>query len=51
VVFNHWKSFTLIFKRDIEELNSVALVRKQTLPTERPPLVGEVEILKKMTVI
>jgi hypothetical protein len=24
------------------ELNSVALVRKRTTPTERPPLVGEV---------
>jgi hypothetical protein len=25
-----------------KQLNFVALVRKQTLPTERPPLVGEV---------
>jgi hypothetical protein len=24
------------------KLNSVALVREQTIPTERPPLVGEV---------
>jgi hypothetical protein len=24
------------------KLNSVALVRKRTIPTERPPLVGEV---------
>jgi hypothetical protein len=24
------------------KLNSMALVRKQTIPTERPPLVGEV---------
>jgi hypothetical protein len=24
------------------KLNSVALVRKQTIPTERPPFVGEV---------
>jgi hypothetical protein len=29
-------------KRLIIKLNSVALVRKQTIPTERPPLVGEV---------
>jgi hypothetical protein len=26
----------------IKKLNSVALVRKRTIPTERPPLVGEV---------
>jgi hypothetical protein len=26
----------------ILKLNSVPLVRKQTIPTERPPLVGEV---------
>jgi hypothetical protein len=25
-----------------KKLNSVALVRKRTIPTERPPLVGEV---------
>jgi hypothetical protein len=25
-----------------KKINSVALVRKQTIPTERPPLVGEV---------
>jgi hypothetical protein len=25
-----------------KKLNSVALVREQTMPTERPPLVGEV---------
>jgi hypothetical protein len=25
-----------------KELNSLALVRKQTIPTERPPHVGEV---------
>jgi hypothetical protein len=29
-------------KLNTKELNSVALVRKQTIPTERPPLVGEV---------
>jgi hypothetical protein len=28
--------------RDLKELNSVALVRERTMPTERPPLVGEV---------
>jgi hypothetical protein len=26
------------------ELNSVALVRERTIPTERPPLVGEVSV-------
>jgi hypothetical protein len=25
-----------------KKLNSVALVRKRTIPTERPPLVGEI---------
>jgi hypothetical protein len=25
----------------IKELNSVALVRKRAIPTERPPLIGE----------
>jgi hypothetical protein len=27
--------------RPLEKLNSVALVRKRTMPTERPPLVSE----------
>jgi hypothetical protein len=27
---------------NIKKLNSVALVRERTIPTERPPLVGEV---------
>jgi hypothetical protein len=30
--------FCLVLKK----LNSVAVVRKRTIPTERPPLVGEV---------
>jgi hypothetical protein len=29
-------------KNNKKETNPVALVRKQTIPTERPPLVGEV---------
>jgi hypothetical protein len=29
-------------KRQINKLNSVAVARKRTIPTERPPLVGEV---------
>jgi hypothetical protein len=33
-------SFILPFS--VDKLNSVALVREQTMPTERPPLVGEV---------
>jgi hypothetical protein len=28
-------------KNNIKKLNSVALVRKRTIPTERPPLIGE----------
>jgi hypothetical protein len=28
--------------RQLKNLKSVALVRKRTIPTERPPLVGEV---------
>jgi hypothetical protein len=27
------------------KLNSVDLVRKRTIPTERPPIVGEVSVL------
>ena len=30
------------FTTDITKLNSVALVRERTIPTERPPPVGEV---------
>jgi hypothetical protein len=30
------------FKALKKKLNSVAVVRKRTIPTERPPLVGEV---------
>jgi hypothetical protein len=29
-------------RKTILKLNSVALVRERTMPTERPPLVGEV---------
>jgi len=29
-------------KYEIKKLNSVAVVREQTIPTERPPPVGEV---------
>jgi hypothetical protein len=32
----------MIMMMKIKKLNSVALVRKRTIPTERPPLVGEV---------
>jgi hypothetical protein len=31
-----------IISQNIKKLNSVALVRERTIPTERPPLVGEV---------
>jgi hypothetical protein len=35
-------SFHDLWQKYIKKLNSVALVRKRTIPTERPPLVGEV---------
>jgi hypothetical protein len=31
-----------IVRTELKKLNSVAVVRKRTIPTERPPLVGEV---------
>jgi hypothetical protein len=40
-----WKgvmSVTLRRHKTKKKKNSVAVVRKQTIPTERPPLVGEV---------
>jgi hypothetical protein len=33
---------TFLIKKTKTKLNSVAVVRKRTIPTERPPLVGEV---------
>jgi hypothetical protein len=36
-------SWVLLNERNIKK-NSVALVRKQTIPTERPPLVGEINV-------
>ena len=38
VIWNIWKEF----HDDDDKLNSVALVRERTIPTERPPPVGEV---------
>jgi hypothetical protein len=35
-------SLRLLFTFSLKKLNSVAVVRKRTIPTERPPLVGEV---------
>jgi hypothetical protein len=32
----------LLLLLELKKLNSVALVRKRTIPTERPPIVGEV---------
>jgi hypothetical protein len=32
----------LLVMEEKKKLNSVAVVRKRTIPTERPPLVGEV---------
>jgi hypothetical protein len=38
-----WNSVPLFFQNsDTHLTNSVALVRERTIPTERPPLVGEV---------
>jgi hypothetical protein len=34
--------FGHLFTKKTKKLNSVALVRERTIPTERPPLVGEV---------
>jgi hypothetical protein len=42
---NSLKELTTELKEDVnKQTNSVALVRKRTIPTERPPLVGEVSI-------
>ena len=37
----HVKIFSMYIKK-LKKKNSVALVREQTIPTERPPPVGEV---------
>jgi hypothetical protein len=37
-----FEAFTRFRMNVKKKLNSVALVRKQTIPTERPPLDGEV---------
>jgi hypothetical protein len=36
------KEYTLTEKKKNKEMNSVAWVRERTVPTEPPPLVGEV---------
>jgi hypothetical protein len=36
------KIITNEFKEELKALNSVGLVSERTIPTERPPLVGEV---------
>jgi hypothetical protein len=36
------ESMLISFEHTTKNLNSVALIRKRTTPTERPPLVGEV---------
>jgi hypothetical protein len=46
-VQNYWvsglhPSSGILDARKQTKLNSMALVRKRTIPTERPPLVGEV---------
>jgi hypothetical protein len=37
-----WKIIVILKMEQTNKTNSVALVRKQTIPTERPPLFGEV---------
>jgi hypothetical protein len=37
-----WIEISVKDNFNLKKLNSVALVRKLTIPTERPPLVGEV---------
>jgi hypothetical protein len=39
---NFWKLIEFLKGPVQNKTNSVALVRKRTIPTERPPLVGEV---------
>jgi hypothetical protein len=49
-ISGHYKNFTRLNPTDFEylidllgpEMNCVALVRKRTIPTERPPHIGEV---------
>jgi acyl-CoA synthetase (AMP-forming)/AMP-acid ligase II len=42
LIYHRHKLIDLITKLIIITNNSVALVRERTIPTERPPLVGEV---------
>jgi hypothetical protein len=37
-----YSPFIVTGMKNLKKLNSVAVVRKRTIPTERPPLVGEV---------
>jgi hypothetical protein len=39
---DNFRKIMMIVVHIMSKLNSVALVHKQTIPTERPPLVGEV---------
>jgi hypothetical protein len=41
-----YKMFLCIYQKNIQMCNSVALVRKRIIPTERPPLVSEVKLLR-----
>jgi hypothetical protein len=38
------QKYTIGYISNKQTTNSVALVRKRTIPTERPPLVGEVSV-------
>jgi hypothetical protein len=39
---SYFLDFIKDFLIEVTKLNSVALVRERTIPTERPPLVGEI---------
>jgi hypothetical protein len=41
VVISEWGT---ISKEAVMKLNSVAMVRERTIPTERPPLAGEFSV-------
>ena len=41
-IFPHYLTNGTILEKKVIKLNSVALVRERTIPTERPPPVGEV---------
>jgi hypothetical protein len=43
-LFGHYQSSSFFYRTMEVKLNSMALVRKQTIPTERPPVDGEISV-------